>query len=62
MVAVIKLAEDKQVKCHTCKSTLSYKFTDMQFSLECDYGGGRDRVARINCPVCGAQPQVPLNY
>lgn len=62
MVTVVKLADDKQVKCPTCKSTLSYKFTDMQFRLESDYGGGREKVARINCPVCGSSPQVPLNY
>lgn len=62
MVAVVKLAEDKQVNCHTCKSTLSYKFHDVQFRMESDYEGGLDRVARIACPVCGDHPKVPLIF
>jgi len=62
MVQVVKLAEEKQVVCYQCKTTLSYRYTDISFSLESDYGGGRERVARINCPVCGCQPQVSLNF
>lgn len=62
MVQIVRMAEDKQVTCYQCKSVLSYKYTDMEFSIQRDYSGGCDRVARITCPVCGCKPQVPLNY
>lgn len=62
MVQIVKLAEPKEVKCYNCKTVLSYVYSDMSFDLESDYTGCRERVARINCPVCGCKPQVPLNF
>lgn len=62
MVEVVRLAEKKEVKCHQCKSVLRYGYGDINYSLESDYGGDRESVARIKCPVCGSHPRVPYHF
>lgn len=62
MVQVVALANKKQCTCGNCKSVLEYGYGDMTFTLERDYGGGCDRVARIKCPVCGCNPNVPISF
>lgn len=58
MVRVVELPASKRCICHQCKATLEYEYSDVRCSWESDYGGGKDRVCRINCPHCGAQPSV----
>lgn len=62
MVSVVERAKAKQCTCSQCKSVLEYGFNDMVFTLESDYGGGRDRVARITCPACQYRTSVPLTF
>lgn len=62
MVRVIEKAASKQCTCSQCKSKLEYEYCDMLFSFESDYGGGRDHVARINCPMCGNKTKVSVIF
>jgi len=58
MVTIVSKPENKRTTCYQCKTVLEYQFNDMRFALESDYTGCRDRVARIQCPCCGAQTPV----
>jgi RNase P subunit RPR2 len=58
MVMVVSQPASKRTTCYQCKCVLEYQFSDMRFSLEKDYGGGCDRIARIQCPSCGVQITV----
>lgn len=62
MVRVIEKASTKQCTCYQCKCKLEYEFNDMHFRMESDYGGGRDRVAKIVCPNCQYQTSVPTTF
>lgn len=62
MVMVVSTPNSKRATCYQCKCVLEYQFNDMRFSLESDYGGGKDRVARINCPNCSYKQSVPLHF
>ncbi|WOZ57414.1 hypothetical protein [Pseudomonas phage vB_PseuGesM_254] len=53
MVQVIRLAEAKFIECGSCKSLLSYQYTDIEFRFESiRVGGPRGRTEYITCPVC----------
>ena len=62
MVKVVELPQAKKCTCYQCKSVLEYQHSDMQYSLERDYGGGCDRVARIVCPNCQYRQSVPYQF
>ena len=48
----------KEVICKNCGSTLNYVPADIKEEVHTDYGGGRDTVHFIKCPVCGNKPTV----
>lgn len=52
----------KETTCHKCRSFLQYEFTDMIVSVERDYTGSADNVARITCPVCSTLTAVPTRF
>lgn len=62
MVRVVELPKSKQCVCYQCKAVLEYEYKDMRFTLESDYGGGKDSVARITCPNCQYSCQVSLIF
>lgn len=62
MVSVVEQAKAKQCTCYQCKSVLEYTFLDKVFTIEKDYDGGSERVARITCPVCQYKHAVPLIF
>lgn len=62
MVTVVSKPASKQTTCYQCKCVLEYQFNDITFGWESDYGGGKDRVARINCPNCSYKQSVPLHF
>lgn len=62
MVMVVSQPASKRATCYQCKCVLEYQFSDMVIGFESDYGGGKDRVARINCPSCGHKQAVPTYF
>lgn len=62
MVSVVQMARAKQCTCSNCKAILEYNYGDMSFSFERDYTGDGEKVARINCPVCGNKQAVSTRF
>lgn len=62
MVRVVELPKSKQCTCYQCKAVLEYEYKDMRIAWESDYGGGKDRVARITCPNCQYSCQVSTTF
>lgn len=58
MVKVVEYAQSKRTTCYNCESVLEYQFTDITTTYERDYTGSGDKVHRIRCPVCNANPAV----
>lgn len=53
-------AHVKRCSCKNCASELEYTINDTRTEVHTDYGGGRDQVRYIQCPVCNSKVFVSL--
>lgn len=62
VVRIVSQPITKETTCHKCRTVLQYEYGDMIVSMEHDYTGCGESVARIKCPVCTTKTAVPTRF
>lgn len=62
VVRIVSQPITKETTCNKCRTVLQYEFTDMIVSMERDYTGCGENVARVTCPVCSTLTAVPTRF
>ena len=48
----------RRCTCAKCASIIEYTLSEVKLEIECDYGGGHEKVAKLTCPGCGTNITV----